>query len=88
MEPLAYGMLGLTPREFAAMTPREFAVMAEAVSDHRNEEREFAASLILPFIQIFTKKQKTLDSLLGGAYTAWRLRREQRRHEQRISSER
>ena len=81
MEPLAYGLMGLKPGEFAALTPREFSAMAEAVADQQNEDREFAASLVLPLIKILTKKSKTLDALLGPAYTAWKLKRAQRRHE-------
>ena len=86
MEPVAYGLLGLTPGAFGALTAREFAAMAEAAGDRLNEDREFAASLVLPLIQILTRKPKTLDALLGPVYTAWKLRRAYRHHEQQMKN--
>ena len=83
MEPIAYGALGLTPAEFGAMTPREFAVMAAAIADQRNEDREFFAALVQSLVgQLLSRKPKTLGQMLGNAYSAWRLLRDQRRHEQ------
>lgn len=83
MEPVAYGLLGLTPEAFAAATPRELIAMAEARLDRLNEAREFAASLVLPLVRLLSRKPVTLDQFLGPRYVAWKLTRDQRQEKPR-----
>lgn len=76
MEPVAYGPCGLTPAVFADHTPREFAAVARARQDECWRLHELVGWAVWRLRALWRKQPEMLDSLLGPAYTAWRLQRD------------